>query len=727
MISPPASVEGRERKEARPWNTNETLHTSGEGSLAQGRTSVRANQKRTEEDNSVREICRGDESPWRRKEFDEKDEDDAEESAREAPAYELPSVNVEGQVPTAPGFGMKYLVVTGGTMSGLGKGTTISSLGVVLKNCGLSVTAMKIDPYLNVDAGTMSPYEHGEVYVLEDGGEVDLDLGNYERFLNITLTRDHNLTTGKVYQRVINRERRGSYLGKTVQVVPHVTDEIQSWIRRVSVVPVSRKKNRPDVCLIEVGGTVGDIESSVYLEALQQFSSSVGNSNFCLCHVSYVPIMGVVGEQKSKPTQNSVKELRQAGLKPDFIFCRCESPLMESTRAKIALFSQVPPTHVISVHDVSNIYRVPLVMEDQHVADHIMQKFRLLSRPTSPMTGGRVYNCPSTIKNWRRLADRVDMKVKARYVTIGIVGKYTGLADSYLSVIKALQHAAIEAGLKLKIVWIESTDLEIETRSRDAQGAANFESAWDRLRAADGIVCPGGFGDRGIEGKAASAGYCRKHKKPYLGICLGMQTAVIDFARDVLGLVDANSEEFASESRNKVVIPMPEHNVEHKGGTMRLGKRPTFVRDDPKSLAYKLYDHQPRIDERHRHRYEVNPSYVAQLEEKGLHFVGHDDTNQRMEIAELYDHPFFICVQFHPEFQSRPMSPAPTFLGLVLASVNQLTARLERKGGYLRAGSAYSEDNALEISLFGEDVPEALGGITLCPAANGSSNLTTFA
>eukprot|EP00921_Rhytidocystis_pertsovi_P016020 GHVQ01025332.1.p1 GENE.GHVQ01025332.1~~GHVQ01025332.1.p1 ORF type:complete len:670 (+),score=61.44 GHVQ01025332.1:143-2152(+) len=627
----------------------------------------------------------GDESPWRRRFTELSGEDNGRQDGENAVS---PIIAGDNSVTNKPV--MKYLVVTGGTMSGLGKGTTISSLGVVLKNCGLNVTAMKIDPYLNVDAGTMSPYEHGEVYVLEDGGEVDLDLGNYERFLNITLTKDHNLTSGKVYQSVISRERRGCYLGKTVQMVPHVTTEIQSWIRRVSRLTVSRKRVSPDVCLIEVGGTVGDIESSVYLEALQQFRSSVGESNFCLCHVSYVPIMGVVGEQKTKPTQTSVKELRQAGLKPDFIFCRCEAELTTGTREKIAMFSQVPAKHVISVHDVSNIYRVPLLIEAQNVGALITKRLSVSLRPPSPMAGGRVYNCPSNLKNWRRLAERED-ETKAECVGIGIVGKYTGLAS--------LQHAAIEAGLHLKVMWIESSDLEEQTRQSGPEGAAKYEAAWAKLHAAQGIVCPGGFGDRGIEGKAASAGYCRKVKKPYLGICLGMQTAVIDFARDVLGLEGANSEEFDPDSPHKVIVSMPEHDVEHKGGTMRLGKRPTFIRNS-ESLAYKLYDHQEQVDERHRHRYEVNPEFVSRFEASGLLFVGSDQTKQRMEIAELRGHPYFMCVQFHPEFQSRPMSPAPTFLGLVLASVGKLSERLQRKGGFLFAGSAYSHDNALSMSVF---------------------------
>ncbi|KFG59884.1 CTP synthase [Toxoplasma gondii TgCatPRC2] len=591
----------------------------------------------------------------------------------------------------------KYIVVTGGTMSGLGKGTTISSLGVTLKALGVHVTAIKIDPYLNVDAGTMSPYEHGEVYVLEDGGEVDLDLGNYERFLDITLTRDHNLTSGKVYQKVIQEERKGSYLGKTVQVVPQVTDAIQAWIARVAEQPVDGHYEAPQVCLIEVGGTVGDIESAVYLEALQQFSRRVGRENLCLCHVSYVPCIG--GEQKTKPTQHGVKELRMAGLSPDMIFCRCETMLSEAARGKIALFTQVLPEHVISVHDVANTYRVPLVLDSQNVAHSICKRLRLdVATPASPASrpGAPLYKTPISMKKWRLMADRLTSPAES--VKIGIVGKYTGLADSYLSVVKALQHGAMEANVRLELVWIESSDLEEPPRESaasngDSATPARFAAAWEALRSVAGVVCPGGFGDRGILGKALSSRFCRENKVPYLGICLGMQTAVIDFARSVLNLADANSEEFDKTCKHHVVVSMPEHSAEHGqelGGTMRLGKRATILRDS-KSLAARLYDGKPVIDERHRHRYEVNPSVVGSMEAKGFMFVGQDERGQRMEVAELRDHPFFLCVQYHPEFQSRPLKPSPPFLGLVLAAAGKLEARFKRYGGFLKSGAVYEE------------------------------------
>ncbi|CEM19696.1 unnamed protein product [Vitrella brassicaformis CCMP3155] len=580
---------------------------------------------------------------------------------------------------------VKYLVITGGTLSGLGKGTTISSLGVVLKSLGLRVTSIKIDPYLNIDAGTMSPYEHGEVYVLEDGGEVDLDLGNYERFLDITLTREHNITTGKIYQQVIEKERKGEYLGKTVQVVPHVTDAIQEWIERIAHLPVDRKKGPPDICLIEVGGTVGDIESSVYLEALQQFSFKVGLDNFCLCQVGFVPVMGVVGEQKTKPTQHSVRELRQAGLKPDFIFCRSEAPLGEAARHKIALFGQCPKDHVISVHDVSNIYHVPLMLEQQHVGPLICDRLHLHPRPLSPLAKNRHLMVPYNLANWAKMAQRVDAIEET--VTIGVVGKYTGLSDSYLSVIKALNHAATEAGLKVDICWIESTDLEPQMQHECAD---KYDEAWRKIQAVEGVLCPGGFGDRGIEGKALSARFCRQNGKPYLGICLGLQTAVIEFAREVLQMDNANSEEFDKDTTQKVVVFMPEVSQTHMGGTMRLGTRPTIIKD-PSSLAFKLYDHQHTIHERHRHRYEVNPAMVAALESKGFIFTGHDQDGQRMEIGEIPDHPYFVCTQFHPEFKSRPMSPSPVFLGLILAAKGRLTERLEQGGGKLLATAVNSD------------------------------------
>ena len=577
---------------------------------------------------------------------------------------------------------MKFVVVSGGTVSGLGKGTAISSLGVVLKAHGYRVTSIKIDPYLNIDAGTMSPFEHGEVYVLEDGGEADLDLGNYERFLDVTLTTRHNITSGKVYDQVIKRERAGDYLGRTVQMVPHVTDAVQAWINEVAQQSVDGHPGAPDICLIELGGTVGDIESAVYLEALQQLQYKVGTENFCNIHVGMVPVMGVVGEQKTKPCQHSVKLLREAGIKPDFLFCRADAPLEECTRNKLALFCQTPMDHVMSLHDVSNIYRVPLLLAEQKAGELVLKRLGLspvgLSSKGIPMS------------QWESMAarwDRVNNKNEfAADISIGIVGKYNGLSDSYLSVVKGLQHASLEASVKLKIVWIDSSDLEPGMQTANPAASAK---AWADLKSVSGILVPGGFGDRGIEGKILAGTFAREANVPYFGICLGLQTAVIGYAREQLGLTDANSSEFNPDSLNPVVMFMPEMNGLQMGGTMRLGNRVTIIKD-PESLAFKLYGKKPVVYERHRHRYEVNPQFVAALEAKGMRFSGHDDRGQRMEIAELPDHKFFVASQFHPEFTSRPLRPNPIFLGFVLASAGLLETRLKANEGCLVPGAGWT-------------------------------------
>jgi len=436
---------------------------------------------------------------------------------------------------------MKYLVVTGGTVSGLGKGTAISSIGVVLRSHGLRVTAIKIDPYLNIDAGTMSPFEHGEVFVLEDGGEVDLDLGNYERFLDLTLTSSHSLTSGKIFEQILKRERTGHYLGKTVQIVPHVTDAIQDWIADVAQKPVDKSGQRPDVCLIELGGTVGDIEGAMYLEALQQLMFRVGRENFCTAHVGMVPVMGATGEQKTKPCQHSVKLLREAGLRPDILFCRTEQPLEEPTRRKLSVFCQVQPASIISLHDISNIYRVPLLLAEQEIGVQICRHFGLpnegftesaLHLPESVMSCLPLEARDVRLADWRFLADRVDMC--SDEVVIAIVGKYTGLHDSYISVIKALKHATVEAGLHLSIEWVDSGDLEPNAQLLDSR---RYDNAWWRLKSAHGVLVPGGFGDRGVEGKVRAANYCRTSNTPFLGISVGLQLAVIEFARAELVLV----------------------------------------------------------------------------------------------------------------------------------------------------------------------------------------------
>jgi len=550
-----------------------------------------------------------------------------------------------------PLFAMRYVVVSGGVLSGLGKGVTASSIGMLLKSLGYRVTAIKIDPYLNSDAGTMSPFEHGEVFVLDDGGEVDLDLGNYERFLDVTLTRDNNLTTGKVYSKVIEAERRGDYLGKTVQVVPHITDEIQDWMERVASIPVDGNGNQPDVCVVELGGTVGDIESAPFVEALRQFQFRVGKENFVLVHVSLVPVVGVVGEQKTKPTQHTVKELRAAGLSPDFLVCRSEEPLEDATKEKLSLFCHVHESHVLSAHDVSNIYRVPILLEEQNTTQMVVDKLQLKMSHDRPLFDA-----------WKKMADHVDSL--EHEVTIAMVGKYTGLSDSYLSVIKALQHSAFKVGAKMNICWVEATFLEPKSEAGDPE---KYSQSWEDLRAADGILVPGGFGNRGIEGKILAANHARVNNIPYLGICLGLQVAVIEFARNVLGLEGANSTEFDEDTPHPAVIFMPEGSRTHMGGTMRLGSRQTNIQTK-ECTAYQLYDGETEIHERHRHRYEVNPDMITQFEGAGLRFVGKDTEGQRMEIIELEGHPYFFGTQYHPEFKSRPTRPSPPFFGLVEAA-----------------------------------------------------------
>ena len=496
----------------------------------------------------------------------------------------------------------------------------------------------------------MSPFEHGEVYVLDDGGEADLDLGNYERFLGTTLTRDHNITTGKVYQQVMSRERRGDYLGKTVQVIPHITDAVQEWIERVAYIPVDGTSRTPDVCIIELGGTVGDIESSMFLEALRQFEYRVGSDNFCHIHVSLAPSMGE--EQKSKPTQHAVRELRAAGLAPDLIFCRSIEPLDRGVVKKISLFCMVPASNVISVHNVSNIMHVPTLLLEQNVPGLILSQLRINKMPVED------------IPQWRQLAFRLDNAKST--VKIALVGKYTSMSDAYLSVTKSLFYAGIHCDQRLEIVWVESQDLEPATQLARAEA---YNDAWGKLRSCHGVLIPGGFGDRGIEGMILAVKYVRENKVPFLGICLGMQVAVIEYSRNVVGITDATSAEFDAKAAHPVIMYMPEINPAQLGGTMRLGARPTMIAEG--SLAHYIYGQQ-RISERHRHRYEVNPDYIARIQEKGGRFTGVDDRKQRMEIFEMQEeHPYFIACQFHPEFLSRPLNPSPPFMGLMLAAAKQ--------------------------------------------------------
>lgn len=589
---------------------------------------------------------------------------------------------------------VKFVLVSGGVISGIGKGLTASSLGVLLKCCGWRVTAIKIDPYLNIDAGTMSPFEHGEVFVLNDGGEVDLDLGNYERYLDITLSRDNNITTGKIYAGVLEKERKGVFLGKTVQVVPHITDAIQDWILRVATTP-DRDGLLPEVCVIELGGTVGDIESMPFVEALRQLRYKVGDLNFCSVFVSLVPELGPVGEQKTKPTQHGVKNISSMGLSPHLIVCRSQRPLTAETKQKLALFCQVAPDAVASVHDVSNTYRIPLILQEQGVCNLLIRSLQL------------VWRLPTRLEKWGLMASKAD-KVDAT-VTICIVGKYTGLSDAYLSVVRALQHAGMAVGKHVQVLWVESSDLEnnfnfgdknsevhvgdgsvgldsdagnsatdqlkeitpitshsSQTPSPDSVGD-KYEAAWEILCQADGILVPGGFGDRGVEGKIKAIEYARKERKPFLGICLGMQLAAVEAARRVFDQPRANSAELDSEAPIKAAVYMPEVDRTKMGGTMRLGVRKTIIHEK-QCVAKWLYGTR-NVFERHRHRYEVNPEIIGALEEDGgLRFVGTDESGKRMEILELENHPFFFGTQFHPEFLSRPGRPSPPFVGLVMAA-----------------------------------------------------------
>ena len=406
---------------------------------------------------------------------------------------------------------MKYVLVSGGVVSGIGKGLTASSIGVLFKSCGWRVTSIKIDPYVNVDAGTMSPYEHGEVYVLNDGGEVDLDLGNYERFLDVQLSRDNNITTGKIYKHVIDRERRGDYDGKAVQMVPHLTDAVQEWVERIARKPTDPSGEEPDVCIIELGGTVGDIENMPFLEALRQLRIRIGEENFCTCYVSLIPVIGVVGEQKTKPTQHGVKEMRVLGMQPDILFCRGSEPLQQGTKDKLAMHCQVSADHVISVHDVSNVYRIPLLMNEQGVTNILIQKLQM------------VWKMPARLPRWKQLSDRMDACVVP--VNIAIVGKYCGLSDAYLSVIKALLHASIAVNRKLVIDWVSAEELEPEWKASNPETS---DKAWSVIKAANGLLVPGGFGVRGVDGKVEVCKYAREEGKPILGICLGFQSMTIE-------------------------------------------------------------------------------------------------------------------------------------------------------------------------------------------------------
>lgn len=534
---------------------------------------------------------------------------------------------------------MKYVIVTGGVLSGLGKGITTSSIGRQMKERAYNVTAVKIDPYLNCDAGTMNPYQHGEVYVLNDGGEVDLDLGNYERFLDTNLGSDHNITTGKVYKAVIEKERRGDYLGKTVQIIPHITNEIKDRIKKVA------KDTGADIVLVELGGTVGDIESMPFLEAVRQLHREVGGDENCIfVHTTLVPFIGVVGEQKTKPTQHSVKELRSIGIQPHIIVARAERPLEYDIKRKISLFCNVPLEAVFSAPDAKSIYQVPILFEEQGMAGYILKRLKLDEKEERK----------ADYSDWNRFVSR--LLNPREEVNIAIIGKYTGLADSYMSHTEALNHAASRAEVKVNKLWVEAEDIET------SGGHPAFEKA-------HGILVPGGFGDRGTEGKVLAAKYVRENKIPFLGICLGFQLATIEFARSVLVLEGANSSEFDEDCPHPVVDLLPEQkDIKDMGATMRLGAHKVKVKEG--SRAHGLYG-KTEISERHRHRYEINPDYIERIENAGLEYTGKSIDGRRMEIGELRDHPYFIISQFHPEFNSRPLRPSPLHYGLVLAAAER--------------------------------------------------------
>ncbi|RLI75812.1 CTP synthetase [Archaeoglobales archaeon] len=523
---------------------------------------------------------------------------------------------------------MKYIVVTGGVMSGLGKGITAASIGRLLVEMGYKVVPIKVDPYINIDAGTMNPFQHGEVYVLKDGTEVDLDLGHYERFIGEELTGDHNVTTGKIYKNVIEKERKGEYLGQTVQIIPHVTDEIKSWIRKVA------KECGADICLVEIGGTVGDIEGMPFLEAVRQMHNEEKEEDFALIHVTLVPLDSG-GEQKTKPTQHSVKELRSLGLHPDVIVGRCKEKLRGATKRKISLFCDVPVEAVISDDDAEDIYEVPLKFKEEKLDEYLIKKLKL-DRKSSDGQWAEIVN---KLKNFKD------------EVAIAIVGKYIDVRDAYLSIREALKHGGIACNCKVNILWVDSEDLE----------------KFDEIEIdADGILVPGGFGKRGSEGKISAIKYARENNIPFLGICFGFQLAVIEFARNIVGLENAHSSELADTPYPVIDLLPEQREIDEMGGTMRLGEIEVDV--VPNTIAHKLYG-KTKIYERHRHRYEVNPEYIEEITKHGLVFSGYSDNGRRMEILEYPKNDFFFATQFHPEFKSRPYDPSPPFVGLVRAAL----------------------------------------------------------
>ena len=534
-------------------------------------------------------------------------------------------------------MGIKYIFFTGGVLSSVGKGVTAASVGRLLKARGFSITVQKLDPYLNVDPGTMSPYQHGEVYVLDDGSETDLDLGHYERFCDLRLKRTSTVTTGQVYEEVIERERRGDYLGGTIQVVPHITNEIK---RRINLLG---RSSEAEIALIEVGGTVGDIEGQPFLEAIREMRNELGRENTAFVHITWLPYLKATAETKTKPTQHSVRELRSIGILADMIMARSDYPVEKELTQKIARFCDVKPEAVVPLVTADLLYEIPLSLEESHVADILLEALGLEARHEPELDG------------WRWMVN--ELKKTKPSVKIGLVGKYVELHDAYLSVREALKHAALYYGVDADIEWISSTDLE------------TMEDADAALKDVDAVIVPGGFGSRGVEGKIRAARFAREHNLPYLGLCLGLQVMVIDYARNVLGLKDANSAEFDKMTEHPVIDLMTDQKgLDRLGGTMRLGLYPCRILEN--TLAGNLYN-QELVDERHRHRYEVNNEYRKILEEHGLVFSGHSPDGMLVEIVENKAHPYMIACQFHPEFLSRPNRPHPLFLGLIQAACQQ--------------------------------------------------------
>ncbi|MGK7918377.1 MAG: CTP synthase [Prochloraceae cyanobacterium] len=526
----------------------------------------------------------------------------------------------------------KFVFVTGGVVSSIGKGIVAASLGRLLKSRDYSVSILKLDPYINVDPGTMSPFQHGEVFVTDDGAETDLDLGHYERFTDTCMSRLNSVTTGSIYQAVINKERRGDYMGGTVQVIPHITNEIKERIRRVA------KNTASDVVITEIGGTVGDIESLPFLEAIRQFRKDVGRNNVVYMHVTLIPWIRAAGEMKTKPTQHSVKELRSIGIQPDVLVCRSERSLASGIKEKLSAFCDVPVESVITAQDASSIYEVPLILEEEGLAQQTLDLLHLEARDPD-------------LSQWQTLVER--MKCPTTQIEIAIVGKYVQLSDAYLSVVEALGHAAIAIGSEVKLRWVNAEDIE-------AEGVESY------LKQVSGLIVPGGFGTRGIQGKIAAIEYARRQQIPFLGLCLGMQCAVIEWARNTAQLERANSAEFDSDTPNPVINLLPEQqDVVDLGGTMRLGLYPCRLKPD--TLAFSLYQ-QEVIYERHRHRYEFNNAYRSLFLETGYLISGSSPDGRLVEIIELSNHPFFVATQFHPEFRSRPSSSHPLFLGFIKAA-----------------------------------------------------------